>query len=120
MTDFPAFMKKQWSLVPASEQNTSDIVGHYVETAEGVQVAFWICHSDQLSAKHRHEFDEYMVCLGGQFVVHLEEGRHVLNPGDELHIPKGTLQWSEVKAGTRSLHVFGGRRIPAKKPASTR
>ncbi len=35
----------------------------------------------------------------------------ILNPGDELHIPKGTEQWGKCKAGTRTIHAFGGKRI---------
>ena len=35
----------------------------------------------------------------------------VLYPGDEMVIPKGTLQGARVKKGTRTLHAFGGRRI---------
>jgi hypothetical protein len=31
--------------------------------------------------------------------------------GDELFIPGGSLQGGRVKAGTRSIHIFGGKRI---------
>jgi hypothetical protein len=34
-----------------------------------------------------------------------------LKPGDELFIPKGTEQWGRCRAGTRTIHAFGGRRI---------
>lgn len=34
----------------------------------------------------------------------------VLNPGDELFIPKGTLQSGECIAGTRTIHAFGAKR----------
>lgn len=37
----------------------------------------------------------------------------VLHPGDELFIPKGVKQSGRVRAGTRTLHVFGGKRITA-------
>lgn len=30
---------------------------------------------------------------------------------DELFIPKGSAQGGRVKAGTRSIHAFGGQRI---------
>ena len=30
---------------------------------------------------------------------------------DELFIPKGSLQGGRVKAGTRSIHAFGGQRV---------
>lgn len=35
----------------------------------------------------------------------------VLHAGGELFIPKGTVQGSRCKAGTRTIHAFGGRRI---------
>ena len=35
----------------------------------------------------------------------------ILNPGDELIIQKGTVQSGSCKAGTRTIHAFGGQRI---------
>jgi quercetin dioxygenase-like cupin family protein len=111
MDGFPAFMKNKWTLVPASQQNTKDLEGYYSEANDGSQVAFWTCHSGQVSVEHRHPFDEYMVCVSGQYTAHVEDQTFVLDPGDELYIEKGKLQWGQAKPGTRSIHVFGGRRI---------
>ena len=36
-----------------------------------------------------------------------------LHAGDELFIPKGSVQGGSVKAGTRSIHAFGGQRVKA-------
>ncbi len=52
-----------------------------------------------------------MICVSGQYIAFIENEKFILNPGDELHIPKGKEQWGECIAGTRSIHVFGGRRI---------
>jgi quercetin dioxygenase-like cupin family protein len=114
MNDFPPFMKNKPNLVPSSEQNTQDIEGYYFQGADGSQVAYWTCHADRVSRKHTHPFDEYMICVSGQYIAYVEGERHVLNPGDELHIPAGAEQWGEAKAGTRSIHVFGGPRIKAR------
>jgi quercetin dioxygenase-like cupin family protein len=52
-----------------------------------------------------------MVLVSGEYIVYLNNKKVVLFPGDELYIPKGTEQWGECKAGTRSIHAFGGKRI---------
>ncbi|MBN2488220.1 MAG: cupin domain-containing protein [Methanosarcinaceae archaeon] len=111
MKDFPDFMKNELNQIPTTEQNTQDLEGYYFEGADGSQMAFWTCHSEQVSKKHKHPFDEYMVCISGQYTVFMDNKKHVLNPGDELLIPKGTEQWGECKAGTRTIHAFGGKRI---------
>jgi quercetin dioxygenase-like cupin family protein len=111
MKEFPAFMKSEVNRVPVAAQNTADVEGYYYEGADGGQMAFWTCAAARVSAKHRHAFDEYMVCLSGQYIAYIENERIVLNPGDELFIPKGKEQWGEAAAGTRTIHAFGGRRI---------
>jgi quercetin dioxygenase-like cupin family protein len=114
MNDFPAFMRSEANRVPASSQNTEDIEGCYFQGADGSQAAYWTCRSHRVSKRHTHPFDEYMVCVSGQYIAFIEGERHVLNPGDELHIPAGSEQWGECAAGTRTIHVFGGRRIASR------
>lgn len=105
-------MKNEKNRVPASAQNTSDIEGYYFEGKDGSQMAFWTCFSDRVSEKHRHDFNEYTVVVSGQYTACFDDGREiVLNPGDELFVPAGTLQWGRCKSGTRTIHAFGGRRI---------
>lgn len=111
MKDFPDFMKSKSNHISSNEQNTEDIDGYFYEGADGSQMAFWICYSDRVSKKHTHEFDEYMVCVSGQYTAFLNGEEFVLNPGDELFIPKGTEQWGKCIAGTRTIHAFGGKRI---------
>jgi quercetin dioxygenase-like cupin family protein len=109
--DFPEFMKNSKNQISKKEQNTADIDGYFYEGADGSQMAFWTCYSDRTSKKHTHEFDEYLVCVWGQYTVIMNEQEFVLNPGDELFIPKGTAQWGKCIAGTRTIHAFGGKRI---------
>jgi quercetin dioxygenase-like cupin family protein len=111
MKDFPDFMKNKKNSIPASAQNTEDIERYYYEGPGGGQMAFWTCYSDRESKKHKHDFDEYTIIVSGQYTACLEDREIVLNPGDELYIPAGTVQWGRCIAGTRSIHVFGGKRI---------
>ncbi|PJI07218.1 MULTISPECIES: cupin domain-containing protein [Clostridium] len=111
MKDFPEFMKKDINKVPSKQQNTPDIDGYYFEGKDGSQMAFWTCYSDRISKEHKHEFDEYMICVCGQYTVTINGKAFVLNPGDELFIPKGTVQGGSCTAGTRTIHAFGGKRI---------
>jgi quercetin dioxygenase-like cupin family protein len=111
MRDFPDFMKSKNNHIDVSEQNTPDIDGYFYEGADGGQMAFWTSFADRKSKKHAHNFDEYMVCVSGKYTVFMNGKAYILNPGDELYIPKGTEQWGECTAGTRTIHAFGGRRI---------
>jgi quercetin dioxygenase-like cupin family protein len=109
--DFPEFMKNSKNRISSKEQNTKDVEGYFYNGADGSQMAFWTCYSDRISNKHTHEFDEYMVCVFGQYTVIMNDKEYILNPGDEILIPKGTEQWGKCIAGTRTIHAFGGKRI---------
>lgn len=111
MKDFPDFMKQPQNHIGSEQQNTKDIDGYYYTGLDGSQMAFWTCYADRVSQKHTHDFDEYMVCVCGQYTVIIDDQEHVLNPGDEIFIPKGTEQWGRCVAGTRTIHAFGGKRI---------
>jgi quercetin dioxygenase-like cupin family protein len=111
MEHFPAFMKNPKNKIESSQQNTNDVEGYYFQGKDDLQIAFWECHSDRTSKKHTHDFDEYMVCLKGEYTVYIDNKEIILKSGDELIIPKGTEQWGKCKAGTRTIHAFGGRRI---------
>ena len=104
-------MKKEINRVDASQQNTSDIEGYYFEGKDNSQIAFWECHADRKSKTHKHDFDEYILCVSGEYTAYINEKELILKPGDELIIPGGTEQWGKCKAGTRTIHAFGGRRI---------
>jgi quercetin dioxygenase-like cupin family protein len=111
MDNFPEFMRKEENCVDRSQQNTEDIEGYYYNSNDGSQMAFWTCHTERTSKEHKHDFDEYMVCVKGQYIAVLDGKKYVLNPGDELFIPKGTVQSGRCIAGTRTIHAFGGKRI---------
>jgi mannose-6-phosphate isomerase-like protein (cupin superfamily) len=73
-------------------------------------VALWTAHADRISQEHVHDFDEYVLVIEGRGVIIVGDERIELRAGQEFVIPKGTRQCMEVAAGTRTLHVFGGRR----------
>jgi len=110
MNDFPEFMKNPLNRICAASQYTEDIEGYLFDGADGSQVAFWSCAKDRISTVHAHDFDEYVLVIEGRCVVTLGEMRIELLAGDEFLVPKGTLQSMEVAAGTRTVHVFGGKR----------
>ncbi len=115
MKDFPDFMKNEKNHISSQQQNTKDIDGYFFEGEDGSQMAFWTCYSDRTSKEHKHEFDEYMVCVYGKYTVTMNGQEYILNPGDELFIPKGTIQGGSCIAGTRTVHAFGGKRINKEK-----
>ena len=111
MKDFPDFMKSAKNHISSDQQNTKDIDGYYYEGADGGQMAFWTCNSDQVSKEHRNSMGEYTVVVAGQYTAIIEGKEIVLNPGDEIFVPKGTLQGGRYIAGTRTISAFGGKRI---------
>jgi len=68
------------------------------------------CDRDRISEEHKHDFDEYMFVIEGRCTVIIGDNRTDFNAGQEFLVPKGTPQRMEVAAGTRTLHVFGGKR----------
>lgn len=108
---FPEFMFSKKNKIPASQQNTPDIEGYYYTANDGSQMAFWTYKADRVSKEHKHDYDEWMLCVEGEYIVTIDGTEHTLHAGDELFIPKGSLQGGRVKAGTRSIHAFGGMRV---------
>ena len=111
MKHFPEFMKRTINKVDPSQQNTDDIEGYYYKGKDDSQIAFWECHADRISKKHTHDFDEYILCVSGEYTAYVDNKEVILEPGDELLIPGGSVQWGKCKAGTRTIHAFGGIRI---------
>ena len=110
MADFPAFTKHASNRIAVTSQFTTDIDGYVFDGADGSQVVFWTCSEDRTSVEHAHEFDEYFVVVEGQATVIIGNERTVLTAGQEFVVRKGTKQQVAVKAGTRTIHVFGGKR----------
>ena len=84
MKNFPPFMKNPKNKIDSSQQNTEDIVGYYFEGKDESQIAFWECYSDKESKPHTHNFDEYIVCVCGEYTAILEGKEIILKSGGEL------------------------------------
>lgn len=110
MPDFPAFVKNQANRIATSSQFTEDLEGYVFDGADGSQMALWSAHADRVSTEHVHDFDEYILVIEGACTVILDEERIDLRAGQEFVVPRGTRQSTEVVAGTRTMHVFGGKR----------
>lgn len=111
MKDFPKFMKNELNHIDSSQQNTLDIDGYYYTGADGSQMAFWTYYADRVSKENVHEFDEYVLCVSGEYVEIFNDEEHILHSGDELLIPRETPHHGRVIKGTRTIHAFGGKRI---------
>jgi quercetin dioxygenase-like cupin family protein len=94
---------------PMHDLLAEDIEGYVFDGADGSQVALWTAHADRVSIEHAHDFDEYVLVIAGRCVVILGSERIELRAGHEIVIPKGTRQSMAVAAGTRTMHVFGGK-----------
>jgi quercetin dioxygenase-like cupin family protein len=105
------FIKRSAKKVPIDQQNTKDVEGYYYSINEHTQIAVWDCASNRESKKHTHAFDEYMICLSGEYTAYVNQQQYILHPGDDLFIPRHSEQWGKCTEGTRTIHFFGGRRI---------
>lgn len=110
MSDFPSFAKSPLNRIARASQFTDDVEGYVFDGADGSQVAFWTAKSDRTSTEHVHDFDEYVLVVEGLATVIIGNERTVMTVGKEIVIPKGTKQKMSVTAGTRTIHVFGGKR----------
>lgn len=111
MNEFPEFIKRPSNRIDSNQQNTPDIEGYFYEASDGSQVCLWTYFSDRDSKENVHEFDEYVICVDSEYIEIFDGIEHVLHKGDELLIPCKTPHHGRVKKGTRTIHVFGGKRI---------
>ena len=111
MKDFPDFMKSAPNRIDSAQQNTPDIEGYFYEGADGGQICFWTYFSDRDSKENVHDFDEYVLCVSGEYTEIFDGEEHILHSGDELLIPAHTYHHGRVLKGTRTIHAFGGKRI---------
>ncbi len=110
MTDFPEFMKHPANRIPKTQQATPGVEGYVFDGADGSQMAFWTCPEAAASAEHMHDYDEYMIVVEGCYTVIVDGARIPLEAGQEYLFPRGVMHGGEVRAGTRTIHAFGGHR----------
>jgi mannose-6-phosphate isomerase-like protein (cupin superfamily) len=110
MQQFPKFMKSAANRIAPAAQHTPGVEGYVFDGVDGTQIAFWECHADANTEEHIHEFDEYFVVVEGCYTVTMDGKMVQVNAGQECVIPRGTRISGSVVAGTRTIHMFGGRR----------
>jgi quercetin dioxygenase-like cupin family protein len=110
MDDFPKFMKHPANRIARSNQATAGVEGYVFDGDDGSQMAFWTCRETAVSAAHAHDYDEYMIVVQGCYTLIINGQRIPVNAGGEYFIRRGVPHSSEVLAGTRTIHAFGGHR----------
>ncbi len=103
-------MKQAANRIRTTSQSTPGVEGYVFDGADGSQMAFWTCSQGAASAAHTHAFDEYMLVVEGCYTLVVDGRRIAIEAGEEYLIPKGTPHAGEVRAGTRTIHAFGGHR----------
>ena len=109
--DFPEFMRRPANRSATSSQATPGVEGYVFDGVDGSQMAFWTCREAATSARHVHDFDEYMLVVQGCYTLVIDDQRIPVRAGEEYFIPKGLRHCGEPLAGTRTIHAFGGRRV---------
>jgi len=109
MHEFPGFMRNPANAIAVSAQSNG-VEGYVFDGIDGSQMAFWTCRQDGMSSEHVHEFDEYFVVVQGEYTLILRNQRITLAVGQEYYLPAGLPHAGEFKAGTRTIHAFGGKR----------
>jgi mannose-6-phosphate isomerase-like protein (cupin superfamily) len=56
-------------------------------------------------------YDEYFVAVHGEYTVIIDGSETVYDQGSVCYIPKGTPHSGRSKAGTRTIHNLGEKRI---------
>jgi mannose-6-phosphate isomerase-like protein (cupin superfamily) len=115
MNDFPQFMKNPLNKIARASQYTEDIEGYVFDGRDGSQAAFWTSRKARKSEEHAHDYDEYMLVVQGEYTLIIEDRRIPLAAGQEYYIAQGVRHSGEGIAGTRTIHVFGGKRAEREK-----
>jgi mannose-6-phosphate isomerase-like protein (cupin superfamily) len=110
MDQFPEFMRHRGNRIAITDQATPGVEGYVFEGADGSQMAHWTCRETAASAAHVHDYDEYMIVVQGCYTLAIHGQRIPLKAGKECYIPRGVPHSGEVRAGTRTIHAFGGHR----------
>ena len=111
MDHFPEFMKHPSNRIKRSNQATPGVEGYVFDGVDGSQMAFWTCSQDAASSEHLHDYDEYMLVIQGCYTLIIDGERIPVKAGGEYLIPRGVTHSGEVRAGTRTIHAFGGHRV---------
>lgn len=110
MDDFPAFMKNPKNTVHVDSHYVAGLDGFVFDGADGSQIVIWNGRDAGTAEEHSHPYDEYIVTVQGEYILHMDGRRIALQPGQEALIPRETRHYGERIAHTRTIHAFGGKR----------
>jgi quercetin dioxygenase-like cupin family protein len=110
MNDFPEFMKNPKNIIHRDSHYVAGLDGFVFDGADGSQIALWSCRTAGTASEHSHPYEEYIVTVQGEYILHMDGKKISLKPGQECLIPKGVKHFGERVANTRTIHAFGGKR----------
>ncbi|MFN2298093.1 MAG: cupin domain-containing protein [Anaerolineales bacterium] len=110
MDEFPEFMRNPKNLIHRDSHYVEGLEGFVFDGADGGQIAIWSARDAGTAAEHSHPFDEYILTVRGEYILHMGGKALTLKPGQEAVIPKGTPHYGQRVAHTRTIHAFGGKR----------
>ena len=110
MDDFPKFMKNPKNAIHIDSHYVAGLEGFAYDGADGSQIILWGCRDAGTAAEHTHPYDEYIVTVQGEYILHMGGESISIKPGQECLVPKGTKHYGERIARTRTIHAFGGKR----------
>jgi quercetin dioxygenase-like cupin family protein len=110
MDDFPKFMKNPKNAIHAGSHYVAGLEGFVFDGAEGSQLILWSGREAGTAEEHSHPYDEYIVTVQGEYILHMDGGKISLKPGQECLVPQGKKHYGERIANTRTIHAFGGKR----------
>lgn len=110
--DFPAFLKQPANRVAPAPGLAAASEGYLFEGAEGVQVLVARASADSDIPEHALDFDEHVIVLEGSYTLRIGAENEIrVEPGQELLVPRGGKVSGRVTAGTRTIHLLGGRNL---------
>jgi quercetin dioxygenase-like cupin family protein len=98
--------------------NSIHAEGHYItglegyvfDGADGSQIILWTGREAGVAEEHSHPYDEYILTVQGEYILHMDGKKISLKPGQECLVPKDAKHFGERIANTRTVHAFGGKR----------
>jgi mannose-6-phosphate isomerase-like protein (cupin superfamily) len=104
-------MKGEKNRIANATDQPPGLEGYAFDGADGSQMAIRIAREDSETAEHVSDFDEYLLVVEGSYFLTINGHERRIDAGQEFHVPRGARIAGRVKAGTRTLHAFGGPHV---------
>ena len=73
--------------------------------AEGHACALYSDTPGTKYARHKHDFDDFLVIVSGQMKIGTDRFEWLMKPGDRLDIPANTVHWANM-VGKEEVHYL--------------